>query len=299
MKRVLVICLATLAAVVLFPAGANAATRPGWSELRHQFDYRRGPIAVTEVGSKTMPGAVVHDINYRAAGQAPVSAFLVTPSNAGPHPAAVFLHWLDEAPDANRSEFLDEAVALAAGRAHVVSLLPQLTFPFALGPVGDVRDRDNIVEQVVQIRRGLDLLDSRSDVDPARIAVVGHDYGAMYATLVAAVDRNRVRSAVVMAADATWANWFVLYSLDLKPEQVQSYTDLLATLDPLTFVAHAPGNLLLQYATGDLFIPVPVAGEMDAVAPPSATFATYPVGHSLRTPPARHQRDRFLIRTLR
>jgi pimeloyl-ACP methyl ester carboxylesterase len=282
-------------------AGASAASAaaPTWSSLRHQFDYQRQPIAVTVLGSQHQGHAVVEDITYRAPGQDPVSAYLVVPDQAGPHSAAMFLHWLDTAADSNRGEFLAEAVSLASGKHPLVSLLPQLTFPFDYGPVGDVRDRDSVIKQVVQLRRGLDLLVARADVDRSRVAVVGHDYGAMFASLLSAVDRSRVRSTVVMAADATMANWFVEFFLDLPADQVAAYTALLSTVDPVAFIGHAPQRLLLQYATDDFFIPLTVAHQMRDAAGPGATFRTYAVDHSMDVPAALQDRDAFLRNTLR
>lgn len=278
---------------------ASASAAPSWSDLRHQFDYQRQPIAVTVLGSQHQGQAFVEDITYRAPGQDPVSAYLVVPDQAGPHSAAMFLHWLDTAADSNRGEFLAEAVALASGKHPLVSLLPQLTFPFDYGPVGDVRDRDSVVKQVVQLRRGLDLLDARADVDRSRVAVVGHDYGAMFASLLSAVDRSRVRSTVVMAADATMANWFVEFFLDLPADQVAAYTALLSTVDPVAFIGHAPEHVLLQYARDDFFIPLSVADEMRDAAGPGAIFRTYAVDHSMDVPAALKDRDAFLRNTLR
>ncbi|HEY7010344.1 MAG TPA: hypothetical protein VH395_15450 [Jatrophihabitantaceae bacterium] len=298
MKRAISLCLAAIALSALLAGPARADTG-GWAEMRHQFDYRHVRISVTDLGATSRPGAVVHDITYRAPGQDPVSAYLVTPSRPGRHPAAIFLHWLENSPDANRTEFLDEAVALAAGRDHVVSLLPQLVFPFDYGPVGDTRDRDAIIKQVIQLRRGLDLLDARPDVDRGRVAVVGHDYGGMYAALLSAVDRSRVTGAVIMAADATWANWFVLYFLDLPADQVAPYTATLSNLDPIRYLLHAPARILLQYAADDFFIPISVADAMHAAAPPTSSYRTYETDHSLQIPAARHDRDRFLTRALR
>src|SRR6266496_508422 len=117
--------------------GTAGGRTPGWAELRHQFDYLRQPIAVQEHGVTRRGGALVHDITYRAPGQDRVDAYLVTPARAGRFAGALFLHWLDSAPNANRTEFLDEAVALAGSGRGLVSLLPQLDFPFAFGPVGD------------------------------------------------------------------------------------------------------------------------------------------------------------------
>jgi hypothetical protein len=279
-------------------AAPTASGAPSWSQLRHQFDYQRGPIQVTDLGTTRQGDAIVHDITYRAAGQDPVSAYLVVPTKAGRYSAAMFLHWLDTAADSNRGEFLAEAVALASGPHPIISLLPQLTFPFDYGPVGDVRDRDSVIKQVVQLRRGLDLLDARSDVDPGRVAVVGHDYGAMYASLLDGIDRSRIHSAVVMAADSTMANWFVEFFLALPADQVAPYTAMLSTVDPIAFIGHAPSRLLLQYATDDFFIPLSVADSMDAAAGPHAVFRTYDIDHSLDIPAAQQDRDSFLRRTL-
>jgi pimeloyl-ACP methyl ester carboxylesterase len=279
--------------------GAAVAAGPSWFQLRHQFDYQRGPIHITELGQSRQGDAIVHDITYRAAGQDPVSAYLVVPIAAGRHPAAMFLHWLDSAPNANRTEFLTEAVSLASGPHPAVSLLPQLTFPFDYGPVGDVRDRDSVVKQVVQLRRGLDLLDARSDVVANRVAVVGHDYGGMYASILDGIDRARIHSAVVMAADSTMANWFVEFFLALPDDQVGPYTAMLSTVDPIAYVGHGPSRMLLQYARDDFFIPLSVARAMHAAAGPDARLRTYAVDHSLEVPAALRDRDAFLDRTLK
>jgi dienelactone hydrolase len=280
------------------PITGTAGLGGEWGELRHQFDYVREPVRVLVHSVSRRGGAVVRDITYRVAGQEAVDAYLVTPARAGRYPGVLFLHWLDEAPSANRTEFLAEAVGLAERRG-VVALLPQLEFPFAFGPVGDGRDRDSVVKQVVQLRRGLDLLDARPDVDRSRVAVVGHDYGAMYGVLLAAVDRDRVRANVVMAADATFGNWFSVFFLGLEGEADSSYRALLVSLDPVAYLPHAPrGGVLLQYATNDFFIPHSVAERVAAATAEPKTVREYDADHSLDVPQARADRDAYLERVL-
>lgn len=308
MHRLMKIATVVLACLILgttTAAAAGATARPvrhsHFGHLRHQFDYQRGRIHVTDHGVTKGHGFRVHDVTYHAAGQDPVSAYLVLPragSHARRHPAALFLHWLDTPEESTRAEFLAEAESLAAGPDHVVSLLPQLTFPFAYGPVGDVRDRDSVIKQVVQLRRGLDLLDARPDVNTHRVAVVGHDYGAMYATMLSAVDRSRVRSEVIMAADATMSDWFVKYFLSLPDNEVAPYQRMLRPVDPVHYVGHGADRLLLQYATNDFYIPMSVAHKIRTAAGPSAHFRTYDIDHSLRTPDALTDRDAFLHRSI-
>jgi pimeloyl-ACP methyl ester carboxylesterase len=278
--------------------GSPSTDRGAFTELAHQFDYVRAPLRVTEKQVQRRGSVVIRDISYRAPGQDPVSAYLVEPAGRGRHPATIWLHWLGEE-HADRSDFLDEAVRLAAS-SGLVSLLPQQQFPFAYFPIGDIRDRDAIIKQVIQIRRGLDLLVQQTSVDRHRIALVGHDYGGMYGSIVAAVDRDRLQSTVLVAIDATWGNWFVTFFLDLPEEQVVPYRALFDSLEPTTYLDHLPrGGLLFQFSGDDFYIPDAVAEQIvDGTTTPHLV-RTYDTDHAMDLPAVEQDRDAFLIRTLR
>src|SRR5258708_8164137 len=100
----------------------------------------------------------------------------------------------------NRKQFLDEAVALA--HAGVVSLLTD-------GPIarpGHVEDQTplndqeatDLIQQIVDMRRGADLLLARPDVDPKRLAYVGHSYNASVGGCLSGIDK-RFKAFVLMA----------------------------------------------------------------------------------------------------
>jgi cephalosporin-C deacetylase-like acetyl esterase len=46
---------------------------------------------------------------------------------------------------------------------------------------------DMEIQAVVDLRRGIDLLLARSDVDPKRLAYVGHSYGAQWGSILSAL----------------------------------------------------------------------------------------------------------------
>jgi dienelactone hydrolase len=147
------------------------------------------PLELDERSHEQRDAAVVRNIAYRDAEIGEVEAFLVQPREPGPGPGVLFLHWFDtEAPDGNRSQFIDEAFALA--KRGVASLLPQGSFPWASDPSDAARDAERIGKEVVRHRRGLDLLIGQGGVDPGRIGLVGHDFGAMYAAALVSVDRR-------------------------------------------------------------------------------------------------------------
>ena len=161
-----------------------------------------------------MDGAIVEDIRYDGGAGAPgeVEAYLVSPADGasrdpGTCAGIILWHWLEtRSPDGNRTQFLEEAGELAT--AGATSLLPQGRFPWTVDPTGSAADIGEIEREVARLRAGLDVLATRQEVDPARLAVVGHDFGGMLAILAAAKDR-RVRSLVVIAATPRWSDWFI------------------------------------------------------------------------------------------
>src|SRR5918997_2066207 len=127
------------------------------------------------VVDRSDPDVVVADVTI-----SDTDAFLVEPREGGRGAATLFLHWFDtEAPDGNRTQFLDEAAALARNHG-VVSLLPQGRFPWSADPVDADSDAARIRGELEVNRACVDLLAARPDVDAKRIGLVGHDFGAMH-----------------------------------------------------------------------------------------------------------------------
>jgi predicted esterase len=67
--------------------------------------------------------------------------------------------------------------------------------PYA--PAGPVAYRDNVIEGVNDLRRSLDYLETRADIDMSAVAYFGHSQGAINAPIVLAQER-RIRVAVSM-----------------------------------------------------------------------------------------------------
>ena len=64
-------------------------------------------------------------------------------------------------------------------------------------PLGDAQIHDR-VQQILDMRRGADLLLARSDMDPKRLAYVGHSYNAATGAFLAGIDK-RFKAFVLMA----------------------------------------------------------------------------------------------------
>jgi predicted esterase len=252
----------------------TAATIPSLEERAQLLAYDASvPLGLVEKKMKRMNGVGVADVAFDA-GDRKVSAFLVRPQGK-PKAAVLWAHWYGEEANTNRTEFLPDALALA--RDGVLSLLPQGLFPWEEDVSEDAQvDQDLAVEQIVQLRRGLDVLQDEAGDVP--LGFVGHDYGAMFGAALVA-DR-RPQAYVLMAPDATFSNWFLKYFV-----RGASKTELdtaFAPLEPLNNVGDAPpASVLFQFAKSDRYVPYYVADKLTEVAGDSAQTETYESGHEL------------------
>ena len=240
--------------------------------------------------------AVVDNITYADG----VAAWLVQPDEAAgaadPFAGVVFWHWFSQEPLGDRNEFLDEARQLA--ERGVVSLLPQGRFPWFSDPTGSANDRAAIEAEVGRLTAGLDLLASRPDVDATRLALVGHDFGAMLASIVTARE-HRVRTAVLIAPTPRWGDWFLPFWEIGEPRG--AYLQALEPLDPLAqMAAIAPRPVLLQLAERDYFVPLMAGFELRRASGDSHALDVrqYDADHELALDDARQDRIEFLAHQL-
>ncbi len=297
MKKLLLLILLTGCS----PAFAQDAA------LLRRFDYdQKAPLDVKELGVEQRGGVRIHDISYASPKGGRVPAYLVVPGGRGPFAAVIWGHWYwENSPMRNRKEFLDEAVQLA--RSGVVSVLTD-------GPVarpGHVENReplndqqaDDLVQQILDMRRGVDLLVARKDVDPKRIAYVGHSYNAMVGGFLAGLER-RFKALVLMAGGLS-------DEVDLRTRDYKAYRDKVgaekfdafvakyAWLDPGKFVSHAaPAVVLMQFATQEKFLTADIARQYAEIVSEPKQFKLYDAPHALNAE-ARRDRLAFLCQQLK
>jgi dienelactone hydrolase len=198
-----------------------------------------------------------------------------------PRAGVLWLHWLGHRHN-DRGEFLPLAVELAS--RGVVSLLPAGHFPWVPNPDGTATDVQRVRDQVAAHALALDHLCAQPGVDPARVALVGHDYGAMYGALVADQD-ERVSTVALQALDASWASWFGTYWLELEGQRREEYAARFAALEPVDAVsrlAERVGDaMLLQWAGNDTFVTPEVRAAYESANPKARSVEYADADHML------------------
>jgi len=291
-------------AIILIMTSACFAQNP---ELTRHFDYdQEAPLNIKQIGIQRRATATVYDITYDSPKGGVVPAYLVVPKGRGPFAAVIWGHWCwQNSSMRNRREFFDEAVALA--ETGVVSLLTdhpmsrpgyvQIKDPL------DERNATEFLQQVVDMRRGVDLLVARRDVDPKRIAFVGHSCNAAVGALLSGLDR-RFEAFVLMAgttSDEISQNTkdFQEFRQKMGPEKVDAFIAKYSYLDQGKFVSHAaPAVILLQYGSREKFLNADRAHQYAAIVSEPKQLKIYDAEHALNAE-ARRDRIHFLIEQLK
>ena len=272
----------------------DADTYEEWLPL---FTYDPSvPFNVEEASVKTEAnGVTIHDISFDAPGLGRIKAYLVVPPGEGPFAGVIFMHYLTSE-GGNREEFFEEAVELA--EFGVVSILPNGHFPWTQQPATSKPEQDvnRAAAQVLEISRALDLLLTQPGVDSNRIALVGHDYGGAWGSVLAGYDR-RIKTAVLLAVPPRTSQWQLDYfpeSVKGNPEKEDLYRTAMLAVEPISYAGHfAPTSVFFQFADSDRYITLDAANELFAAASEPKEMKIYSVDHdNLQTEP-NAKRDRL------
>jgi cephalosporin-C deacetylase-like acetyl esterase len=309
----------------LVPAAerGEATGNPGgvadYESLVKPFEYdSMAPLDVEETGRDdiTEYGAVIHHVAFASPVEGRITASLVAPkaadaaaggSRKSRYAGIVFMHW----GQGNRTEFLWEAALYAKAGAVSISIDAPWArpAPWTQASEGSV-DRPELLtrmyaQTVIDVRRAVDLLVARGDVDPGRIAYVGHSFGATWGGVLAGVDK-RFKTFILMGGLPTLADLspqglpsMDAYSETLKryltAEQLKRYIDALEPMSGVLFIGHAaPASILMQFARFDSWISKRAADAYFDAASDPKEIRWYPTSHEFGDPRALADRAEWL-----
>lgn len=222
------------------------------------FEYDRSrPFDVIENSATEEDGVTIHDLTYLQAAGARVQAFLVVPHGSGPFGGVMYLHGAGGA----SGEFRPEAIELA--QHGLVSLLinaPQ----WMANPATDSDSVNEIIFEMRELRRSLDLLASRPEVDPNRLGFAGFSFGAIRGATFAGIEGKRLKIAVVASTPAS-------YNLPY-----------MTPFDPIAWAPYvSPAAYYIQEGTQDVWFTHDDAESLAAAARQPKQLVWYEAGHGL------------------
>jgi dienelactone hydrolase len=257
------------------------------------FDYDRSlPLDPHEHEISVLNGARVALVNFAVTPSVRADGLLVTPAPGKAKAGAIV--WVHSN---GVYQQLPDAMLLA--QTGAVSLL--------INPIGPNWGeppetwRGPMIDVVVSIRRGVDLLLQRSDVDPQRLGFAGHSYGAMMGIDAVGSDR-RFKAAVFevglpgMSVHLRTAS--IPFAADIRKRlgpQLDSALSLIEPLDAIHYVGSlAPIALLFQSAHLDPGVTDAQAQTLFDTASEPKTLKWYDTAHDVVDIAAISDRARFL-----
>jgi dienelactone hydrolase len=270
---------AVLALAALVAGCGSSAPKQSTAGKPRVFAYdSSAPLDYSDRGriNKDSYPIAIHDVSFQSGGKK-VEAYLLVPRGAKKRPAVVFVH----GSGGDRSELLGQAAALAARNVVTLTITaPSHSVTSTPSTVNGLLAQAKLltVNDVVAVRRAVDLLQTLPQVDSNRIGYVGWSAGARLGAVVAAAE-PRIKALVLVSAGADPLAAFVASAPKASRGRVRR---VLGSVDPLRYIARAkPGSLLLEDGSRDEVVPRPALENVIAAAPKGTKVRWYDAPHAL------------------
>jgi dienelactone hydrolase len=244
-----------------------------------RFDYDRNADAGFEDAGRVNRNypIEIRQVSYASpGGRGRVTGFLVRPPGDGPFPAVLLMHGAA----ADSRQMLVQATWLAGRGALALAI----DSPFARNPnrqlpegVPGVRaEGDLIAQNVIELRRAIDVLTEEADADSERIGFVGFSGGARTGAILAG-NEDRIRAYVLMSAGSPP----VAEIVKLVPVEARvEIEEILTAVDPLVHIRRsAPAKLLFLNGRRDQVVPRAALNALYRNAGRPKEIRWYPTTH--------------------
>ena len=250
----------------------------------HLFEYDAAlPVRVTEAFAQPHHGYTVHEISYPSPMGGEVPAYLTVPDGPGPFAGILLMH--------GSSGSRDTMLPLAEDLVHTGAVVLTVSAPAARIPGRDwitftSLDRDEQIQLMVDLRRGVDLLIQHDKVDPSRLGYIGYSYGAAMGGLLAGIE-PRIKAYGLMVGDGGLVNHFTQDGKpvggfeQIEPSARQRWLEAMEPIEPIHYIGHASSSLFFQNARYDRSVSEADARTYQAAGSEPKKVQWYDSGHGL------------------
>jgi dienelactone hydrolase len=253
------------------PADAHEAARLAW----YDYDANLPLNAELKPLDKTRT-SIRYRLDYDSVHDQRVPAILAVPNHfSAPYPAVILVHGSGGSKNTDYIRYLSETLT---GQGYVALSIDTQYHGDRKRPGrnGEIHMpdsftmRDAWVQSVIDVRRAVDYLESRDDIDHARIGYLGFSQGGMLGSVVGGVEGRIAAFCLAVPGGGLLdivrhidqypvlkAHWPV----KVTPQVMQTIEEVTDVTDPIYYVGRInPRPLLILVATDDEIIP-PAASE--------------------------------------
>lgn len=244
-------------------------------ELEYFYEYdKHYPL---DVSVDTLSDNMFH-ISYNSVNNNRVTALLSLPeSGVKPYPLSIILHGLGDKKDTDYMLIGDSILSnrgFAVFRIDFAMHGERVKKKYKFKGI-DYTLRDAIKQTVFDLRRGLDYLDTRPDIDSTKTGFIGISLGGIAGTVFCGVD-DRVEVPVICIAGGGLR---VIKGVEGIGDKV---TSMMAPIEPLNFVGCiSPRPLLFINAENDEVFPKALSMLLHSKAEEPKKVIWYESGHKI------------------
>jgi hypothetical protein len=229
-----------------------------------------------------------YTVSYASPAGGRVTGVMVVPKSPGPHSGIVLMHGL---PGTAAGAINHQGYEYATLGAVVLAIDAPWT---RRGGTPDITPRDSAdqVQLMQDLRRAVDVLVARPDVDPARIGYQGGSYGGAMGALFVGIE-PRLRTAILFVPDGGLVAHFTESDgtprggLASAPTR-DAWLAAMTPIEPIRFIARAGSlPLLIQNGRQDQLVSVEDAEALQHAAAPAGRVAPRLAPAGPRVPPGR------------
>jgi uncharacterized protein len=249
------------------------------------FNYDAdSPVFITEESIQQEGGYTIHDISYPSPKTGDVPAYLIVPDGLGPFAGIILMH--------GSSGSRETLVPLAQDLVHTGAVVLTISAPSARSLGRDwisftPRDRDEQIQLIIDLRRGVDLLTQHEKVEASRIGYIGYSYGAAMGGLLAGIE-PRIKAYGLMVGDGGLVNHFtdegrpIGWFETIDPAARERWLAAMEPIEPIHYVSHASASaLFFQNARYDTSVSEEDALVYQAAGSEPKKIQWYDSGHGL------------------
>ena len=254
------------------------------------------PLDIQESSSESRRGITLTNLTYASPKGGRVPATVIVPDGLGPFAGMVLQHGMP----GRRQHMISLGERYARAGTVVVAIdAPHARLEHharAAEPITYTeQDRYEQIQLMIDLRRAVDLLLARTDVDPGRLAYVGVSYGGAMGGLFSGIE-DRLQAYVLVVGDGGLVSHET--GLDdvfgdlcgLRQEKRREWWGNMWPIEPIHFVGHAaPAALLFQSARQDRLVPLPDAVRYQLAGSKPKEVKWYDAGHGLNAESLRDQ----------
>jgi cephalosporin-C deacetylase-like acetyl esterase len=248
------------------------------------------PLSPQETPAEETADYRVIKVTYRSARDQRVPALLILPKQPREEklPCVILMHGLGS--DKRMFQMLWGALT----KAGYVLFAIDAQYHGERKPSDDIplfgaypyRARDALIQTVIDLRRAVDYLQTRKEIDPNRIGYIGASMGGIIGSMFAGVD-ERVKAPVFLVAGGDWKILMERSTLSVwrdaarnNQQQMQEALRVLDVVDPVHWVGRiAPRPVLFINGDADDVVPVESNKALHNAAGEPKKVVWYKGGH--------------------